>query len=109
MRTSALLKLHQRQIDLLDMIVKCDNYINNAKPELKRCKASKDYYIGVYYRHELITRYEAKIAKYTAIKFRLIRWYLDIDNRKLMLQAELAEQLRPTEAEANLIVQESLS
>ncbi len=89
MKTSALLKLHQRQVDILDMIVKCNNYINDHAPKLRTLQASKEWYIGIWTRHELIKHEAGLVNKYTGIKQRLIRYYLDIQERIKSLQPEL--------------------
>lgn len=81
MKTSALLKLHQRQVDVLDMIIKCQNYLRRMEPDLKTYQESKDYYIGIWTRNELVKRLSKDVAKYSTIKSGLIRYYEDIQDR----------------------------
>jgi hypothetical protein len=107
MKTSALLKLHQRQVDICDMVIKCQNYLRNLEPELKRCQESKDYYIGIWTRNELVKKYSKEVAKYSAIKNRLERYYDDIQLRINNLKPEKTSDL--TETEENLLVQNSVS
>ena len=102
MRTNALLKLHQRQVDILDMVIKCNNYLADHAPKLRSYQASKEWYIGIWTRHELIDYHVKLVNKYTGIKQRLILYYLDIQKR-----IEAMQPLTPTEA--NLKIQEHLS
>ncbi len=77
MKTSALLKLHQRQVDLLDMIVKCGNYKRGMEADKRMYESYTDRWAYV----AIITHCEKMIERYTAIKQRLIRYYLDIQKR----------------------------
>ena len=87
MKTNALLKLHQRQVDLLDMIIKANNHVNVAKSDLNIIKATTDFKQIAWFQFVGAERDEnIKIVKYTAIKERLIRYYKDIQVRIMILQ-----------------------
>ncbi len=73
------MKLHQRAVDVLDMIVRCDNYYANAMDYLNRWDAANwmDMIRLVNKRDDL----EKHVNKYAAIKQRLTSWYIDIMGR----------------------------
>ena len=75
-RAARQLKLHQRAVDCLDMIVTCDKRIGDAKYDLNLWdKAGSFSPIRLAYnRNEL----EANVLKYELIKLRLTEWYCDI-------------------------------
>ena len=82
MRTNALLKLHQRQVDILDMIITCNNRIANAEAELRMIKAEtrpnvRDWHDFM----QLGKSNELSIKKHTAIRNRLIAYYRDVQER----------------------------
>jgi len=82
MRTNALLKLHQRQVDILDMIISCNNRISNAEAELRRIKAeNRPHATDWYYFMRLDKTNELSIKKHTAIRNRLIAYYRDVQER----------------------------
>lgn len=71
MRTTYLLHQHQRCLDLLEGIAKCDRYIKNCSDNLKR-------YHSLKWRDQMpgVENYNEKnISKYTAIRERLVRSY----------------------------------
>lgn len=77
MKTSALLKLHQRQVDILDMIVKAENNRKSFERDgyIYRQKTDSRWY-GSHLEH-----IDKVVLRYAAIKERLIRYYLDIQGR----------------------------
>lgn len=84
MKTSALLKLHQRQVDVLDMIVKAENNRISFERDgyIFRKKSDSKWY-GDYGMH-----LDKMVARYEAIKNRLIRYYIDIQERINLLSPE---------------------
>jgi hypothetical protein len=77
MKTSALLKLHQRQVDVLDMIVSCNNRIRQKEQEIANNDNDKFSFLISDYGSWLKDRLKRNIA----IKQRLIRYYIDIQER----------------------------
>jgi len=73
------LRLHQRAIDCLDMIVSAEKILANAQDYLNRYDKAKwtDLIQIVNRRHNL----EANVHKYERIIARLTKWYRDIMNR----------------------------
>ena len=106
MRTSALLKLHQRQIDILDMIIKSDNNRISFKWDLKQIE---DYNNRARVKDWLYpdkkNHYLKMINRYWAIKERLIRYYIDVQKRIEAMQP----QLTISPAESDLLVSNQLS
>lgn len=78
-RAARQLKLHQRCVDVLDMIVTCDkNYADAADYLAKYDRAGwLDIIKCVHRRDDL----EAEVNRYAAIKQRLTLWYIDIMSR----------------------------
>lgn len=70
------MKLHQRCVDILEMIRKCNGYIQEFKRKLAIWDASGpfDNIRLCWERHEL----ENHLARYRGIKSRLSLWYADI-------------------------------
>jgi len=78
-RAARQLKLHQRCVDILDMIVTCDNYLGNAQDNLKRWDdANWMDMIRIMSKRE---SWVESVTKYAAIKQRLTSWYIDIMSR----------------------------
>ncbi len=101
MKANALLKLHQRQVDLLDMIVRCNNNINAYESDIRLYESWKNLWVY----QKTINHHKGKVQKYTAIKQRLVSYYKDIQVRIMSLQPEL----ELTESEAQLIINDKLS
>ena len=98
MKTNALLKLHQRQVDILDMIIKAQNNRNSFERDGKIFRQKSDsHWYGNHLEH-----LGAMVTRYQAIKNRLIRYYLDVQKR-----IEAMQPLTPTEAD--LKIQEHIS
>jgi len=89
MKAHALLRLHQRQCVIMEMVIDCDKHLARNEPNLKRYEYSNDYYIGIYPRQKLIEYCLRNISKYTAIKERLISYYKDVQIRIMSLQPEI--------------------
>ena len=79
MKTSALLKLHQRTVDILDMIVTCEKRIT-------MWKLDKRVHAGNWLIQSMNDNADKNISRNSAIKERLIRYYLDIQQRIKALQ-----------------------
>jgi hypothetical protein len=75
-RAARQLKLHQRAVDCLDMIVRCDVRIGECKDALKRWDVARPFDLirAVYSRYDM----EQPITRHEAIKQRLTLWYIDI-------------------------------
>jgi len=82
MKTSALLKLHQRQVDVLDMIVRCNNRVATAKSDLFAIthNASRDQQSWNDFT-KMPEHYKGNIKRFSAISRRLELWYCDIQER----------------------------
>ncbi len=92
MKASALLKLHQRQVDLLDMVVKCNNRIHSKEVDLRfiqSCTDQKDKWWYEFTKAE--ENCKMWIERTQAIRERLKRYYLDIEKRIKSLQPELMD------------------
>ncbi len=79
-RAARQLKLHQRAVDVLDMIVTADKRYANAEDYLRRYDASKNWMDMIRImnnRNDL----ERELARYDAIRQRLTSWYIDIMGR----------------------------
>lgn len=82
MRYNALLKLHQRQVDILDIIVSCSNRIAEGERDLKRLESEKDPRERNWQDFmRSIPKTKDKLIKYNAVKSRLIAYYLDVQGR----------------------------
>lgn len=86
MKTSALLKLHQRQVDTLEMIIKCNDRLSMWDNDLRQ--AQKQGSNSIWWPHN-IKRTEEYIYRNKAIKQRLISYYKDIQIRIMTLQPEI--------------------
>lgn len=72
-RAARQLKLHQRAVDCLDMIVSCDKKIADAQDEINS-GISKDIFGYLFY-------WQQQKLKYDAIKRRLTKYYAEIMSR----------------------------
>ena len=97
MKAHALIKLHERQCKVLEMIIDCSIRINEKEMELKNCTGwtSSNYASWLKDRNE----------RNKAIKQRLISYYKDIQIRIMMLQPEI----ELPEREGNLLTNQFLS
>lgn len=82
MKANALLKLHEKQCRVIEMIIDCEQRNAEKKSELK--SALKDYKFSDYISF-LIDRSDRN----EAIKQRLISYYKDIQIRIMTLQPEI--------------------
>ncbi len=73
------MKLHQRAVDVLDMIVTCDKYLGDAQDNLKRWDAAN--WMDIIRIMSKRSQWEQSVNKYEAIKQRLTSWYIDIMGR----------------------------
>ncbi len=74
------LKLHERCVDCLDMIIKAKNMSEESKLTLRRYDNAKDDFqpIRLFRTRPEI---EAEIARWDAVRVRLTLWYCDIMER----------------------------
>lgn len=82
MKAHALLKLHERQCRLIEMIIDCDQRISQKKCDIRSYSKAipGTYYVG---------HLTKMILKYRAVKQRLISYYKDIQIRIMTLQPEI--------------------
>ncbi len=78
-RAARQLRLHQRAVDVLDMIVTCDKYYADAEDNLKRW--DKANWMDMIRIMSNRSQWEQSVNKYAAIKQRLTSWYIDIMGR----------------------------
>lgn len=99
MRHNALLKLHQRQVDILDMIVKAENHRKSFERDgyTFRQKSDSKWY-GNYGDH-----LDNMVKRYADIKSRLTRYYLDVQDRMTALQPHLPAIELTTTTEMDLV------
>jgi len=87
MKTSALLKLHQRQVDVLDMINTCSNRIHSKEVDLRFIQANTNQSDKWWYEFTNAEQNaKESIQRLNAIKQRLIRYYIDIQKRITAIQ-----------------------
>lgn len=98
MKTNALLKLHERQVDICSMIVDCSNRIRSKEKDLITTPDS----IWWPANKGWIT---TQLTKYKGVKNRLIRYYLDIQERINKMQP-VPEELN-AENYSSLIIEPS--
>ncbi len=78
-RAARQLKLHQRAVDVLDMIVTADKYLCDAQDNLKRWDAAN--WMDLIRIMSNRSQWEQSVNKYEAIRQRLTSWYIDIMSR----------------------------
>lgn len=106
MKAHALLKLHQRQQSIIEMIIDCDGRITMKKSDLKRITSNtnqENKWWNAFTKAE--SHCEDRINRYTAIKQRLISYYKDIQIRIMTLQPEI----ELPERECDLLTNQFLS
>lgn len=102
MRYNALLKLHQRQVDILDMVISCNNRIANAESDLRLIESETRQNVKAWHNYmELDKDRTNSIKKHTAIRNRLIAYYRDVQGRINKLSEKTFESMgTPHEAHA---------
>lgn len=79
MRANKNLKLHERCVDVCDMIISCDKHLINLRYDYKRYQNARwDQPIRFM---NSDAGFQKAIAKYENIKRRLTQWYIEINAR----------------------------
>jgi hypothetical protein len=85
------IKLHQRCLDVLDLIVSADKAIEEARHYLHRYDNCKDHYapLRLFNNREDL---DNRLRRYRLIKDRIVMWYADIERRLIEEVVERADK-----------------
>jgi hypothetical protein len=107
-RASITLKLHQKAVDILDMIVSCDKRIGNAKDYLNRYYAAKNDSFSMLRLFNTEEDLISNVTRWEKVKERLTRYYIDVMGRINKLMIDFVES-KLSDQEIDLLLQEKLS
>lgn len=85
MKANALLKLHKRQQDICEMIIDCDTRIRHKEIDLEAYKNKPNAWMYL----PDVKWIEDRLKRNKSIRERLIRYYLDVQDRITSLQPHL--------------------